>query len=94
MTRASHATHKEMINTPTRWPAWPLLPLVQRKNGHTDYGIITPDYPNVVIKALVFFVNSTEVVLTQLDNDGEVPGMEIIRYQDVDAMLDDSWEVD
>ena len=94
MTTASHATHKEMINSPQRWSAWPLLPLVQRKDGQTDYGLITPDYPNVVIKSLLFLVNPANIVLTQLENDGAVPGMKTIHYVDVDAMLNDGWEVD
>lgn len=95
MTTAPYKPDKEMILTPLRWPCWPMLPLVQRGTGsRSNLGFITPDYPNIVIKATIFSVNPTAIVRTQLENDGEVPGIETIVYSDVDAMLDDNWRVD
>jgi hypothetical protein len=63
-----------MIETPTRWPYWPILPLKRPGNGWPDTGYcITPDYPTVVLKK---FLN-TKGILLQLacEEDGlPVPG--------------------
>jgi hypothetical protein len=90
---------KEMIESPGRWPMWPMLPLKKVGSQYAELpmkertGLITPDFPNIVIHEIIFRVN-VNLVIHQLQHDGDVEGIKTTKYQDIDAMLDDGWTVD
>jgi hypothetical protein len=81
------------------WPRWPVLPMVRRGDHPTrlNAGLITADYPHILIAANLFEVDPAKLAIHQLSNDGKVfrDGEDITTvYTDVQALLDDGWEVD
>lgn len=88
-----YGNHKQMIETPLAWPNWPVLTL-KRGSRNDELGLITPDYPSSVIMLNLFQVDKNQLVIHQLANDGNVNGVEVKKYESVDAMLADGWIVD
>ena len=87
----------EMIQDPLRWPCWPVLPMKRARDGRHELGLVTADYPHVLIRVGLFEADPTKLVLHQLSNDGKVlrEGKDITTaYTDVQALLDDGWIVD
>jgi hypothetical protein len=97
-TRERRDLDKQMIKNPKDWPQWPILPI--KRSGHFSdpdnmgFGLITPDYPTVVIHLLLFQVDKINLVIHQLAHDGEITGAKTTQYQDIDGLLDDGWTVD
>lgn len=97
-TTRAKVDHDRITNQVLNWPAWPILPMKRTLTGQhgqwPELGVITADYPNIVICLNMFEVNRINLVLHQLSNDGEVEDVKTYKYQDVWAMLDDGWVVD
>jgi len=90
-------TDKQKIAAVEDWPMWPVLPVKKpatEPGTFPDLGVVTADYPETVIHVNLFGVDRAKLVLVQLENDGEVPGVKTTRYADVDTMLADGWAVD
>lgn len=83
----------EMMQSPARWPAWPMLPLKRKDTDGPMMGLLLEVGLAVGLK-----VEST-VYLTNLF---EFPGMSLearrevkfLEYSSFEALLDDGWVVD
>lgn len=94
----------QFIAVPTQWPYWPCLPVKHRSRDTClidNNGWVTADYPSIVLKTKP----TARGVLIQLEIEQTPTAVHesvqllytdnvIARYDTVDAMLDDGWEVD
>lgn len=77
----------EMMLNPLRWPRWPWLPVKRYLGGRMECGLLYAD-------------DSTEVILGNLY--ALEPGLKTLaerglaskKYESVDALVADGWEVD
>src|SRR5262245_32161751 len=89
---------REFIDTPGKWPQWPVLPMKRGPQNQQELGLITPDYPHSVIRLNLHEVNRYRLVMNQLAHDGKVVfsdrEVEVVEYESVEAMLAAGWRVD
>jgi hypothetical protein len=95
---------RDMLENPRRWPCGFYLPMKIRTDGTVDAGYaVTADYPTIVLKGYP----SSRGLLVQLaceDPELAPPGIEdfkalyathvVARYDTIDEMLDNGWEID
>lgn len=108
----AHTTqdHIDMINSPSEWPRWPVLPLKNpgRYNTQTcDHGVIlaygrchSPENGIVVFYANMFSIPAKEIPNSANDGTHSIVDFEALEamgfeiYPDAEAIIDAGWVVD
>ncbi|MGO9137240.1 MAG: hypothetical protein ACLP9S_04565 [Syntrophales bacterium] len=78
---------KEMMTDPSKWPKFPYLPLLRRKNGKMECGVLVYDSVDKEVKPVVLLANIHS-------SDDEKKQSDLLSYESFDYLLDDGWEVD
>lgn len=92
MNRTDRFAHDAgLIRNPLRWPAYPFLPLVRRRGDGNmpDLGLlIAPE------ESVIWDLNLYSLPRSGKLSDLRASSTVLARYETVEAMLEDGWEVD
>lgn len=83
----SRKRDKEMMTDSSRWPKFPYLPLIRRKNGKMECGVLVHDPVDKNVSPTVLLANL-------YSTDDEKKKCDLLSYQDFDCLLADGWMVD
>ena len=83
-------TDLEMMNTPSKWGQWPLLPVVRDRKLTPNTGIMIHGVDSVILR--VYPVNMWDLgagIIEELLKD--VP---FVEYDSLEGIIADGWKVD
>lgn len=83
--------HKEMIESPDKWPQYPFLPV--KREGWTNDNFANPEHLGVLHAFRPTVVIRTNIWMIDQLNDAELAKRRL-EYSSIDDLLSDGWIVD
>jgi hypothetical protein len=105
LTAAERAKERAMLLDPTRWPRWPWLPVKKiGEHGPVAHGLVYADDTDegqpLQVWPFLDYKPAAWIAITNGQGDELAAQVEaaghgkVVKYEDVDALLDDGWVVD